>query len=166
MDENLKKDTAIAKFRDLVRNVNVCMFTTVDDRGRLFSRPMTTAHIDDEGNAWFFTNEFSEKIQELSADNKIYLIYSHPGKNVYVTVRGTCSVVLNRKKIDEYWDPILKAWFPEGREDPRLCLLKVVTEEADYWNSGAGRMGVYFKMLRAIANKEKYSEEDAGRLKL
>lgn len=166
MEQNLTKEAAIAKFRELVSNVSVCMFTTVDDRGRLFSRPMTTARIDDDGNAWFFTNEYSEKIQDLSADNKVHLIYSHPVKNVYVTVKGTCSVVLNRKKIDELWDPILKAWFPEGKEDPRLCLLKVVTEEADYWNSGAGKMGVYFKMLRAIANKEKYSDQDSGKLKL
>jgi len=27
-------------------------------------------------------------------------------------------------------------------------------------------MGVYFKMLKAIANREKYSEEDVGKLKL
>jgi general stress protein 26 len=73
---------------------------------------------------------------------------------------------LNRKKIDELWNPLLKAWFPAGKDDPKLCLIQVVTEEASYWNSNSGSMGVYFKMLKAIANREKYSEEDVGKLKL
>jgi len=160
------REEAVKKFKELVHDVNICMFTTIDDRNRIFSRPMSTVKIDEDGNAWFFTNEFSEKIQEVSKDNTVYLIYSHPGKNVYVTVTGTCSIILNRNKIDELWNPLYKAWFPEGKEDPRLCLVKVVTEEANYWNSNAGKMGVYFKMLRAIANKEQYREKDMGKLRL
>lgn len=166
MDNNTSKEEAIRKFKELVRDVNICMFTTIDDHNRLFSRPLTTAKIDDDGNAWFFTNEFSETLQDVSHDNTVYLIYSHPGKNVYVNVRGTCSVVLDKKKIQELWNPILKAWFPGGKDDPKLCLLKVITEEATYWNSNAGNMTVYFRMLKAIANREKYSEGDVGRLKL
>jgi len=164
--EQTAKEEAIKKFKDLVHEVNICMFTTIDDQSKLFSRPMSTAKIDEEGNAWFFTNEFSEKIHEVSRDNTVYLIYSHPGKNVYVTVKGTCAVILNRKKIEELWNPLLKAWFPGGKDDPKLCLIKVVTEEANYWNSKSGSMGVYFKMLKAIANREKYEEEDVGKLKL
>jgi general stress protein 26 len=166
MTQLLQRDEAIKKFRDLVADVNVCMFTTLDDHNHLFSRPMSTIKIDDEGNAWFFTNEFSEKIQEVSKDNTVYLIYAHPGKNVYVSVKGTCSLIVNRKKIDELWNPIMKAWFPGGKDDPKLCLVKVVTEEAHYWNSNSSKMVVYFKMLKAIANRERYQEEDAGRLKL
>lgn len=160
------KEEAIGKFRELVREVNICMFTTLNDSSELFSRPMSTARIDEEGNAWFFTNEFSEKIQDVSKDNTVYLIYSHPGKNVYVSVKGTCSVILDRKKIDELWNPLLKAWFPGGKDDPKLCLVKVVTEEANYWNSKSGSMGVYFKMLKAIANRKQYQEEDMGKLRL
>ena len=167
MEQNIsEKEEAVKKFKELVKDVSVCMFTTMDDHNNLYSRPMSTVKIDDEGNAWFFTNEFSETIQEVSKDNNVHLIYAHPAKNVYVTVKGSCTVILNRKKIDELWTPLLKAWFPNGKEDPKLCLVKVVTEEASYWNSNSGSMGVYFKMLRAIANREKYQEKDVGKLKL
>ena len=164
--EKAAKEEAVKKFRDLVHEVNICMFTTIDDHGRLFSRPMSTAKIDDDGNAWFLTNEFSEKIQSVSRDNTVYLIYSHPGKNVYVTVKGTSAIILDKQKLEELWNPLMKAWFPKGKDDPKLCLVKIVTEVADYWNSNSGNMGVYFKMLKAIANREKYTEEDAGKLKL
>lgn len=167
MEQVIKdKEEAVRKFRDLVKDVDICMFTTIDDKNQLFSRPMSTVKIDDDGNAWFFTNEFSEKIHEVSRDNCVHLIYAHPGKNIYVNVKGSCSVILNRNKIDELWNPLFKAWFPKGKEDPRLCLVKVVTDEATYWNSNAGKMGMYFKMLKAIANREQYKEPDSGKLKL
>lgn len=166
MSQELHSDDAVKKFKDLVESVNICMFTTLNDENTIFSRPMSTVKIDDDGNAWFFTNEYSEKIREVSRDNSVTLIYAHPGKNVYVSVRGSCTIILNRKQIEELWNPILKAWFPLGMDDPKLCLIKVTTEDAYYWNSHSSKMVVYFKMLRAIANKEKYEEKDAGKLKL
>ena len=166
MEPTLQSTEAITKFKQLIEDVNICMFTTKDDHGDLFSRPMATVSIDEEGNAWFFTNEFSEKIQDVSSDNTVYLIYSHPGKNVYVTVKGTCTVILDKKKIQELWNPILKAWFPAGTDDPKLCLVKVVTEDAHYWNSNSNKMIVYFKMLKAIANREQYKLGETGKLSL
>jgi len=166
MSQQLSSEDAVKKFKELVDSVNICMFTTLDDANDIFSRPMSTVKIDDEGNAWFFTNEFSEKIQEVSRDNSVTLIYAHPGKNVYVSVKGSCTIILNKKQIEEFWNPLLKAWFPLGIDDPKLCLVKVTTEDAHYWNSHSSKMVVYFKMLKAIANKEKYEEKDAGKLKL
>ena len=166
MSQQLNSEDAVKKFRELVEDVNICMFTTLDDENNIFSRPMSTVKIDDDGNAWFFTNEYSEKIQEVSRDNTVNLIYAHPGKNVYVSVKGSCTIVLNKKQIQELWNPLLKAWFPLGIDDPKLCLIKVTTEDAHYWNSHSSKMVVYFKMLKAIANKEKYQEKDAGKLKL
>ena len=90
-ETKLKNQEAIEKFKELVKHVNVCMFTTMDDDHSLTSRPMYTSSIDDEANVWFFTNEFSEKINEVSKDNLVHLIYSHPVKNIYVDVKGTCN---------------------------------------------------------------------------
>ena len=166
MKETLQSAEAIQKFKKLVEDVSVCMFTTQDDKAKLFSRPMTTVQVDDEGNAWFFTNEYSEKINEVSKDNCVYLIYSHPGKNVFVSVSGSCTIILDKKKINELWNPLLKAWYPGGVDDPKLCLIKVVTDEAYYWNSSSSKMLVYFKMLKAIANKEQYKQAETGKLSL
>ncbi len=165
-ETNLRDEDAINKFKELVKDVNVCMFTTINDNGELFSRPMVTIKVDDEGNAWFFTNEFSEKVHEISRDNNVYLIYSNPKPNTYVYVKGTCTVILNRSKIDEYWTAGLKAWFPEGPDDPKLCLLKVITKDAYYWNHASSKMAVFFSMLKAIANKEKVESGEIGKLNL
>src|SRR6476620_5794038 len=100
-ETKLQDQEAILKFKGLVEDVNICMFTTIDENEEITSRPMFTSGVDEEANVWFFTNEFSEKINEVSKDNIVHLIYSHPAKNIYVDVRGSCSLVIDRKKMED-----------------------------------------------------------------
>jgi general stress protein 26 len=81
-------------------------------------------------------------------------------------VKGTCTVVVDRARINELWTPTLKAWFPEGADDPKLCLLKVITDGAYYWNHSSSKMSVFFSMLKAIAKKEKIESGEVGKLNL
>ena len=127
---------------------------------------MYTSSIDEEGNLWFFTNEFSEKISDLSKDNLVHLIYSHPVKNIYVDVKGSCSVIIDKTKMQELWSSKLQSWFPEGLDDARLCLVKVTTETAFFWNHSSSKMGLLFHMIRSITKGDKYKENERGKLDL
>jgi len=166
METKLEQKAAINKLRELVKHGDICMFTTVDKETHVNSRPLTTADVDDDGNIWFFTNEFSEKVHELSTDNTVNLIYSNSDKNKYLNIRGACVVVINKEKNEKLWHPFLKAWFPHGLDDPKLCLLKVMTEEAFFWNSSSNKMVVAFNVLKAIVSNEKYDEGEEGTLSL
>jgi general stress protein 26 len=165
-ETKLQDREAIEKFRDLVKDVTVCMFTTLDENHDLSSRPMFTSSVDDEGNVWFFTNEFSEKINEVSKDNLVHLIYSHPAKNIYVDVKGSCSLIIDKKKMEELWDPTLESWFPDGLKDAKLCLVKVATETAYFWNHSSSKMGLLFQMIRSITKGDQYKENEKGKLDL
>ena len=165
-ETKLQDREAIDKFRDLVKDVTICMFTTMDENHELSSRPMFTSSVDDEGNVWFFTNEFSEKINEVSKDNLVHLIYSHPVKNIYVDVKGVCSVIIDKKKMEELWEPTLKNWFAQGLEDSKICLVKVATETAHFWNHSSSKMGLLFQMIRSITKGDQYKETEKGKLTL
>jgi general stress protein 26 len=165
-ETRLKDQEAIKKLKELVDEVAICMFTTLDDDNNVTSRPMYTSSIDEEGNLWFFTNEFSEKISDLSKDNLVHLIYSHPVKNIYVDVKGSCSVIIDKTKMEELWDAKLQSWFPEGLDDARLCLVKVTTETAYFWNHSSSKMGLLFHMIRSITKGDKYKESERGKLDL
>lgn len=166
VEKKLQDQEAIEKFQELERDVNICMFTTIDNEGNIMSRPMWTADIDEEGNAWFFTNEFSEKIHEVSKDNIVNLIFAHPGKNIYVNVKGTCKVIIDPKKMEALWKPSMKTWFPEGLNDAKICLVKVTTENAYYWNTSSSKMSLFFRSIKTLAKGEKYKEEETGKLNL
>lgn len=165
-ETKLQDREAIDKFRSLVAEVNICMFTTLDEDGNVSSRPMYTSSVDEEGNVWFFTNEFSEKINEVSKDNIVHLMYAHPVKNIYLDVKGTCSLVIDRSRIEELWSPELKSWFPQELGDPRICLVKVSTTSAHFWNHSASKMGLLFGMIRSLAKGDRYKETEKGQLNL
>lgn len=164
--EHLQNEEAIKKLNELVKDVKVCMFATINTDNTLFSRPMYTMEIDTEGNIWFFTNDNSAKIDDVSKENTVYLMYSHPGHNTYVHVKGNASVVHDKQKIKELWSPAVKAWFPGGENDPALCLLKVETQEASYWDGTSNKFVVFFNMLKAIAKGDKPDNGQFGDLKV
>jgi general stress protein 26 len=161
-----KNSEAISTLRELLKDIPVCMFATHQENNQVVSRPMTTVNIDDDGNIWFFANMFGETLVDESNDNSVYLIYAHPGLNKYIHISGYANVILDRDKIESLWNPFIKAWYPGGVDDPKLCLLKVITEEARYWHSASNKMVVFFNMLKAIAKKETYHEGEHGKLNL
>jgi general stress protein 26 len=163
-EKNLNNEEAVAKLKELVEAVKVCMFATVQHDYSIFSRPMQHTHVDAEGNLWFFSNEHSGKVDEISKDNQVYLIYSHPGQNTYVHIQGECTVVNDREKIKELWSPLIEAWFPKGKDDPALCLLKVETQNAKYWDDNANRFIIFFNMVKAIATGDTYKKGEVGNL--
>ena len=128
------REESIEKLKSLIEDIDFGMLTTMDG-GKLRSRPMSTQQFEFDGDLWFFTSDKTHKVDEIEADNRVNVAYSKPDDNVYVSVSGTAAIVKDRAKIEELWSPVLKAWFPEGLDDPTLCLLKVSVEESEYWDS-------------------------------
>ncbi|HZH66321.1 MAG TPA: pyridoxamine 5'-phosphate oxidase family protein, partial [Flavisolibacter sp.] len=100
-------------------------------------------------------------------EKDVHLTYAHPGKESYMDVWGTATVVTDRKQIQDKWSPIIKAWFPDGVDDPNLSLLKVIPKECYYWDSETGKMVQFAKMIvAAVAGNPKIAESAEGTLKL
>ena len=155
--ENNRQES-IEKIRELTHGIDFCMLTTIDS-GHLRSRPMSTQEMDFDGELWFFTSDDTHKVTEIEKDNRVNLAYSKPDDNVYLSISGRAEVVKDRAKIEELWSPVLKAWFPEGKDDPTLCLLKVSVEQAEYWDAPNSKIVQLFGMVKAIATGQ---EADYG----
>lgn len=152
--------------KERIKDVRVAMMTTVSTDGRLHSRPMSTNTMEDDGTLWFFTKEFSEKVTEISRDNTVSLSYADPSNNTYVAVLGEAQIVHDRRKMEQLWSVFLKAWFPQGLDDPQLTLLKVRPVEAEYWDSSSSKMVVGFNILKAVVTGTEYNEGDHGKVSL
>ena len=135
MGETPTRDEKLAKLREIVKAVDVCMLTTVDERGDLHSRPMSNNRdIEFDGDLWFFTYGSSHKAGEVGRVPKVNASFADVGAQQYASLTGRAEVVRDREKIEELWKPELKAWFPEGKETPDIALLKVTVERAEYWD--------------------------------
>ncbi|MFP2961967.1 pyridoxamine 5'-phosphate oxidase family protein [Myxococcus sp. 1LA] len=163
-----KKDTqdVTEHFDDLIKGIKVAMMTTVEADGSLRSRPMWTHDRDFDGELWFFTREHSPKVDEVAHDHHVNLAYSDPSRDRYVSVSGRCRLVLDKEKARELWNPTLKAWFPEGLDDPELALLCVRVEKAEYWDTPSSRMVQFAGMVKAAITGQPYAPGDNQKLDL
>ena len=150
------RQESVDKLKGLIEGIDFCMLTTID-RGHLRSRPMSTQEFEFDGDLWFFTSDNTHKVEEISKDNRVNVSYSKPGDDTYVSVSGRTEVVKDREKIEKYWSPVLKAWFPEGMDDSHLCLLRVAVEQAEYWDVPSGKIVQLIGFVKALATGQEAS---------
>ena len=132
---NAIEKNPISKLERLMKNIKFAMMTTVDPDGSLFCRPMVCQQIPFDGNLWFLTEKTSGKILSLLKDRNVNLSFSLPSENRFISVSGCAVILQDKEKAKELWNPLYKAWFPKGLEDPDLVLLRVRVENAEYWDS-------------------------------
>lgn len=162
--ENTRQES-IDKFKTLTESIDFCMLTTVSG-GQLRSRPMSTQEMDENGELWFFTSDQTHKVDEIEADSRVNVAYSQPSDNTYVSVSGRASLSKDRRKIEELWNPVLKAWFPKGLDDPNLALLKVSVEEAEYWDSPNSTIVQLAGFLKALVTGQEAKGGEHGKVSL
>ena len=124
----------IEKVNLLIKDINIAMLTTID-RGVLRSRPMQTQEAEFDGTLWFFTGADTRKAREIAHTSRALLTYAEPGHQAYVSISGHARIVRDQAKIDEYWNDFNKAWFPEGKDDPNLVLIRFDAEDAEFWDA-------------------------------
>jgi general stress protein 26 len=156
---NMTREQMVAKVAELIKDINVAMMTTEAEDGLLHSRPMATQKTEFDGTLWFFTGLSTGKISEIDWNPEVNLSYSDGSANKYVSVSGTAEIVDDRAKKEELWSAIYKAWFPQGLDDPDLCLMKVEVTFAEYWDVPSGKMVQAFGFLKALATGERLKVE-------
>ncbi len=159
-EENLKK------LNELIEDIEFAMLTTVEEDGSLRSRPMGTQKAEFNGTLWFFTKADSPKVDEVEREHHVCVAYSKPEKQHYVSMSGTAWLVRDREKIEELWTPELKAWFPDGLEDPQIALLKINVEKAEYWDSPNSVVVHLIGMAKAAVTGESYKPGENEKVNL
>jgi len=168
MAETQTQNESVSKLRELIKDVKVAMLCTVEPDGSLRSRPMMTQKAEFEGQLWFFTGMDSGKVNEVEREHHVNVSYAQPDDEIYVSVSGTATVTRDRAKMEHLWNPIHKAWFPKGLDDPNISLLCVTVEKAEYWDAPAGRLVQLAGFVKALATGKPYAGEgsDHGKVKL
>jgi general stress protein 26 len=135
----------------MVKDIDFCMLTTLDENGDPHSRPMSSnGDIDQTGNLWFFTSVSSHKVSEIENTPKVNVSFADPENQRYVSVTGVANLVRDRKKIEELWRPEFRMWFPEGKDDPEIALMQIKLEKAEYWDSPSSTIGFALSFVSSL----------------
>jgi len=160
----LSGDEGKKKIGELIKDVRICMLTTAGPDGSFDSRPMATQETEFDGTVWFLTRQESGKVQEIANDAHVSLIYSNLSNHSYVSAKGRAQVSQDKAKIHELWNPMFKAWFPEGEDDPSVAVLKVEIEEAQYWEASSSKLVFGLKYLARAVTGGKVEVGETGKV--
>ena len=164
MEKDLQNADGIKKFTALVEEIRVCIFIT-HSPDHDHSRPMATVDVDDDGRLWFFTDIRSVKVEEVSREATVHLVYAHPGKESYLDVWGSATIEQDKNLMKKKWSPAVKVYFPDGLEDPNLGLLSVKPQQVYYWDAGTGKMMAMIKMAAAlVSGNTKLAKGEQGKI--
>lgn len=140
----------VERFTQLIGDIRFAMLTTQAPEGGLRSRPMAMLKTDFDGDLWFFTDDDSPKVEEITDEHHVGLSFANPSDQKYVSVSGRASVIHDKERALELWTPAAKAWFPRGVDDPHLGLLRVRVEAIEYWDSPSSKMVQLYGFAKAV----------------
>ena len=166
MSDQTTRAEQIKKLAELIGDIEFAMLTTVDTDGSLRSRPMAVQPREFDGDLWFFTKASTPKVEEVEREEEVNVSFSRPDKQHYVSVSGKAQVVRDRAKIEELWSPELKAWFPEGSDDPDLALLRVRAVKAEYWDGRSSLVSHVIGLVKAVATGTSYDPGENEKVRL
>ncbi|TBN57177.1 general stress protein [Glaciihabitans arcticus] len=138
--------------RTIISGSHIAVLTTVSEGGELHSRPLGVLDGEFEGSVWFFTQDPSGKTADVSTDPQVNVSYTD-GKS-YLSIAGTAAVEHNDTRIDQLWSPAVGAWFPDGKDDPTLALLRVDATSAQFWAIDKPAVVRFFEIAKGIVTKE------------
>ena len=149
---DLQGEAAIAKIRQLVEKAPTCFFcTNSPSPGSSAARPMSVQKVDERGHLWFLSADDSHKNEELERDSLVRLFFQGSAHSDFLTLNGSATVSRDKEKIRELWEPVVKTWFTEGIDDPRITVIEVRPSEGYYWDTKHGQTVAGIKMLIGAA---------------
>lgn len=164
--ENLTKQQAVDKMKELVKAANIGMFTTALTRLPLDTRPMATLETDDAGNLWFFSRNDSTKNKDIQTDNRVQIFYANRSGVEYLSVYGTAEISTDKQRIRELWTPMAKAWFTEGEDDPSITVIRVTPEDVYYWDTKNNKLVALIKIAAAVVTGKTMDDGVEGKLEI
>jgi len=154
MKNEIQATADLRKLGELIDGIEVAMLTTHASDGSMVSRPLQTLEFDHSGELVFFTGADSHKVDELRANPDVNIAYANPRSQSYVSVRGTASIHRDRATIEELWSPVQKIFFPQGKDDPNLVVLRVRVRDAAYWESAGNFVARALDFAKGMLSKD------------
>ena len=101
-------------------------------------QPMTAFWEAETRTLWFYTYKDTQLAQESAQGKPAMFTFVDKGHKLWACIGGQLHQHHDPERIDKFWSPFVAAWFPEGKEDPRLTLLHLKADTAEVWINEKG----------------------------
>lgn len=115
-------------------------------------QPMTAYGEEDARELWFFTYRDTDLVKDVGAGHAA--MFCLVTDDVYACLGGRLEEQFDRERMERYWNPVVAAWYPDGKDDPRLTLLRLSLDDAHVWVSKAGPVKFAWEIAKANATHD------------
>jgi general stress protein 26 len=127
---------------------------------------MSPQKVGENGTFWFLSASDSNKNAEIGQDDKVQLFFQGNPHSDFLSVYGQASISNDKALIHELWNPLLRTWFTQGKDDPRITVIKVETLDGYYWDNKHGNMVAFAKMLAGAALGKTLDDSIEGKVEI
>ena len=140
------------KFWDLIEEHHACMLVTHGPGGTLHARPMHAIPDREKREILFYTEITGGKAHEIANSDEVCITFLSHKKNDYIAVQGKAELTREKALIDKHWNPMVKAWFPQGKDDPNVAMIRIHVRAGEYWDSSSSDIANVLRMMTAAAS--------------
>jgi len=124
------------------------------DRPGYHSQPMTGYAEPETGTIWFFSRSDTDFARDVAQGGQSGMFsYQAKDQKVQACIHGQLSIDQDRARIEKYWNPVVAAWYPDGKDDPALTLIRFDGDDGRVWLSDKGALGFAYQVIKANLTK-------------
>ncbi|RYD65845.1 MAG: general stress protein [Verrucomicrobiaceae bacterium] len=123
------------------------------------AEPMT-AQLDKEAHhtVWFFTT----RDNRIAPGGRAMGQVATKGHDIFACISGTLVEETDKARWDKHWNNAVEAWFPKGREDPNIVMLRFEISDSEVWKADLSIVGKLKLLTGHTIKPEEAGEHSVG----
>ena len=114
-------------------------------------QPMTAFVEQEHEQIWFFTRADTDLVRQIGDGHAGLFVFQQ--KEIQACIHGGLTARHDPARIAKYWNAVVAAWYPQGRDDPGLIMLRLECMDAEVWISQAAPIKFAWEIAKANATK-------------
>ena len=160
MSDHLKTDAQIQdRLWEETRKARYGMLGLVGSGSGGHFQPMAAFCEPETDEIWFFTRSDTDLAKSCIGGAGAMFVIQAKDQAFHACIGGQLEQQRDGVRIDKYWNPIVAAWNPGGKDDPLLTLLRLRVRDAQVWLSESNPVRFFWEIAKSNLT---YREPDVG----
>jgi general stress protein 26 len=125
-------------------------------------QPMTAFVERGAGQLWFFARSDTDMTRDVGDGASAMFVFQDD--HLQACIGGGLTLSRDPERLEKYWNTVVAAWYPAGKDDPLLAMIRMDCVDAEVWLS-EGRL-TKFAWEIAKANATHRTPDIGGRAHL
>jgi len=152
-DTDMTRKHPEKQFWDELEDVHAVMLGLLCNRDHM--QPMAPFPDPENGKVWFFSKKTNDLVSECGAECTAHFTFMSEDHDYYASAKGRLRRSGNVDKVEEFWNPVVAAWYEHGKDDPDIALMELTLEDAAVWSTTGSTLKFGWEIAKANIKDEK-----------